>query len=81
MKHECRSSIAFCIPEVALPIRNDVSAVTTMKHECRMPLRAATKQQNGNSVFFFRQKGYVRNRMRSRHRRMEWDGNRIGRKC
>ena len=52
MKHECRSSIAFCIPEVALLIRNDVSAVTATKHECRMPLRAATKQQNGNSVFF-----------------------------
>ncbi len=35
MKHECRSSIAFCIPEVARRIRNGISAVARMKHEFR----------------------------------------------
>ena len=34
-KHECRSSIVFCIPKVAPRNVNDVSCAATIKHECR----------------------------------------------
>ena len=78
MKYRVVVPLQFASQRLLCLLEIDDSAVTTMKHERRMQLRAATKQQNGNSVFLFRQKGYVRNRMRSGHRRLEWDGNRMG---
>ena len=36
IKHECCSSIAFCIPQVAPRNVNDISCVATFKHECRI---------------------------------------------